>query len=344
MKKYEPDAVDLRLVHALQIDPRASWSDLAPVVGADAVTLTRRWNRLSASGLAWISAYRPSEGRPTFALIEVECSPGSAVATFEALAQNPDIISADFTAGSRDLIITLVAKTERDVTTFVLHGLGEIPSIRAARTHLVTDIIKDGGSWRLRELTAAEVQRIPPVRPPRNRAPKQVPDELRRVIESELAIDGRASTSDIAAKAGTTSQRVSDAISTLRTNRELLFRTDIARPHSGWPVHAWYFMQVPASSIERLRDSLARIEEVRLAVRAASKYNLIMSVWLRNLDDVQRLEVLLERSIQGAQIGDRSLVIQTGKHLGRMLDDDGRAAGMFTSMASATPKRGGLPA
>lgn len=332
-KKYEPDAVDLRLIHALQIDPRASWSDLAPVVGADAVTLARRWHRLSSSGLAWVSAYRPGQSRPTFALIEVECSPGSAVATFEALAQLPDVISVDFTAGSRDLIVTLVAKTERDVTTFLLHGLGEFPSIRAARTHLVTGIIKEGGAWRLRDLTAAEVQRIPSVRPPRARAPKQVPDQLRRVIESELAIDGRASTTAIAAKAGTTSQRVADAIATMRSKRELSFRTDIARQYSGWPVHAWYFMQVPASSIEKLRDSLARIEEVRLAVRAASKYNLIMSVWLRNLDDVQRLEVLLEHSIHGARIGDRSLVIQTGKHLGRMLDDDGRATGAFTPMA-----------
>ncbi|MEV7605913.1 Lrp/AsnC family transcriptional regulator [Paenarthrobacter sp. NPDC089322] len=333
VKEYEPDAIDLRLVHALQIDPRASWSDLSPVVGADAVTLARRWERLSSSGLAWVSGYSPGKRRSTLALIEVECGPGGAMATFQSLAGNPDIISVDFTAGSRDLILTFVAKSMRDVTSFVLYQLGEFASIRSARTHLVTDVIKEGGAWRLRELSAGDIQRIPPLRPPRPRASRQIPDDLQRVIESELAANGRATTSDIATKAGVTSQRVADAIAVLRNNRELLFRTDIARSYSGWPVHAWYFMQVPASSIENVREALARVEEVRLAARSASQYNLIMSVWLRTLDDVHRLEVMLEKSIPGARIADRSLVIHAGKHLGRILDENGRV----TSAAEPPP-------
>jgi hypothetical protein len=93
------------------------------------------------------------------------------------------------------------------------------------------------------------------------------------------------------------------------------------------------FMQVPASSIDRLRSSLARVDEVRLAVLSASQYNLIMSVWLRNLTDINRLEGLLENSIQGTRIADRSLVIQIGKHLGRILDEDGRATGTSVPLA-----------
>ncbi|MFJ2620416.1 Lrp/AsnC family transcriptional regulator [Glutamicibacter sp. NPDC087344] len=326
-KEYEPDAIDFRLVHALQVDPRAPWSDLAPVVGVDAVTLARRWERLSETGLAWVSGYSPGTSRSTLALIEVECAPGQSIATFQSMAENPDILSVDFTVGSRDLILTFVAKSMRDVTNFVLHQLGQFDSIRAARTHLVTDVIKEGGAWRLRELSAADINRIPPLRPPRLRAPRQVPEDLHKVIESELAVNGRATTSQIAARAGVTSQRVADAIAVLRNSGELMFRTDIARTYSGWPVNAWYFMQVPASSLENVRGALARVEEVKLAARSASQYNLIMSVWLRNLDDVQRLEVMLEKSIPGARIADRSLVIHAAKHLGRKLNEDGRAAG-----------------
>ena len=35
---------DLRLLNALQIRPRASWSELSRAIGSDPVTLTRRWS------------------------------------------------------------------------------------------------------------------------------------------------------------------------------------------------------------------------------------------------------------------------------------------------------------
>ncbi|XGU19992.1 AsnC family protein [Rhodococcus sp. 3Y1] len=49
---------DLRLLNALQIRPRASWSELSRAIGSDPVTLTRRWERLHSQGIAWIAAYR----------------------------------------------------------------------------------------------------------------------------------------------------------------------------------------------------------------------------------------------------------------------------------------------
>ncbi|WP_179014408.1 AsnC family transcriptional regulator [Paenarthrobacter ureafaciens] len=52
MQDFDFDERDLRLLHALQVRPRAPWTALAPVVGADAVTLARRWNVLQDRGLA----------------------------------------------------------------------------------------------------------------------------------------------------------------------------------------------------------------------------------------------------------------------------------------------------
>ncbi|KAF2777014.1 hypothetical protein STPH1_1673 [Streptomyces sp. OM5714] len=45
------------LVDALQLQPRASWTDLGRVLGVNASTVARRWERLSSSGLAWMAAY-----------------------------------------------------------------------------------------------------------------------------------------------------------------------------------------------------------------------------------------------------------------------------------------------
>ena len=42
------DEDDLALVEALQRDPRAPWTSVADLVGTNAVTASRRWERLRA--------------------------------------------------------------------------------------------------------------------------------------------------------------------------------------------------------------------------------------------------------------------------------------------------------
>lgn len=326
MQDYEPDDVDFGLIHALQIEPRASWKVLAPILAVDPVTLSRRYQRLRDTGLIWVTGYdagTPGRG----ALVEIECAPGQSAATAEAMSEDPVVAGIDFTAGGRDLLLTLMAQDSAETSQFLLHRLGEYPEIRRARTHLITEVLFEAGNWRLRTLSAAQAARVPGPRPPRPRAARTVSPDLKRVIHHELGIDGRAATTAIAERAGVSNQRITDAIATMRRDGSLLLRTDIARTYSEWPIYAWYFMQVPAPLIERLRTSLGRIEEVRLAVLVASEYNLIMAVWLRTLNDVHRFELLLEKILPGSRVADRSVVIQIGKHLGHILDEQGRATG-----------------
>lgn len=42
---------DLALVHALQLQPRASWSVLGRALDVDPVTVARRWSRAETSDL-----------------------------------------------------------------------------------------------------------------------------------------------------------------------------------------------------------------------------------------------------------------------------------------------------
>lgn len=69
--------LDLALVNALQINPRAAWTDLAKALDVDAATVARRWERLRAAGHAWVTAY-PYGGSGAGALIEIDCAPGQA--------------------------------------------------------------------------------------------------------------------------------------------------------------------------------------------------------------------------------------------------------------------------
>ncbi|MGW8484560.1 Lrp/AsnC family transcriptional regulator [Microbacterium sp. NPDC055903] len=324
MQTKQLDPVDRRLLHALQIEPRATWSELAPVVGVDAATLGRRWERLSRDGTAWATAYR-KHGQG--ALVEIECAPAQLQSTAAALSRDDRLLVLDDTSGGRDLLATLFVPDLASVSHYVVDGLSAIPGVQRVRTHVINDVLTDGGNWRLRELDAADAARVPRPRPPRPRAARTVPAEIRAAIEGELWRDARMPIKEIARKHDIAPQRVSDGIATLRADGELLFRTDVARAYSGWPVYAWYFVEAPARTIEAARTAIANVPEVRLAVSSSSRYNLILAVWLRNLPDVNRFEIALENALPGARIADRSVVLRIRKHMNQLIGSDTRSLG-----------------
>src|SRR5689334_25352106 len=47
--------LDLEIVNALQINPRAEWSRIADALGLSGPTVARRWNTLAELGQAWIT-------------------------------------------------------------------------------------------------------------------------------------------------------------------------------------------------------------------------------------------------------------------------------------------------
>ena len=69
---FTVDELDLRIVHALQIHPRAPWSLVASVVEADRATALRRWRRMEEAGAAWVSCYPVETSEPTLAFVEIK--------------------------------------------------------------------------------------------------------------------------------------------------------------------------------------------------------------------------------------------------------------------------------
>ncbi|MFD0621799.1 Lrp/AsnC family transcriptional regulator [Streptomyces sanglieri] len=73
---------------ALQAAPRAPWSRIGRALGVDATTAARRWERLRANGLAWVSAYDSAKST-TVAYVEVRCRPRALDSVGTALADMP---------------------------------------------------------------------------------------------------------------------------------------------------------------------------------------------------------------------------------------------------------------
>ena len=333
------DPLEERIIHALQIEGRAPWSELAPVIGVDAVTLARRWDSLRERGLAWITGIFPGGAS---ALIDITCMPQQIGNIAREIANIPAVLTLDQTSGGRDLLATVVADNPLAIWDVVTNRIGPLEGVRNTQTHLVTEVVMEASDWRLRSLTPQETGKIPKPRLPRARAPRAVHPEVEAALRHCLAEDGRRPASRIAAEHGLSEQRVTDGLARMRADGLLRIRTDVARSVTGWPVYAWYFMRTAAKHIQQMQSLMAQIPEARTALAVASQYNLVVAVWLRELTDVMRFEAALEGAVPSARIVDRSVVFRMSKHLGRLIDEQGRATLGFVHPTGGGPATAAL--
>lgn len=325
------DPLEERLIHALQIEGRAPWSELAPMIGVDAVTLARRWDSLRERGLAWVTGIFPDGAS---ALVDITCKPQQTGDVARQLAQIPEVMTLDHTSGGRDLLATVLADTPLSIWDTVTNRIGGLEGVRNTQTHLVTEVVMEASDWRLRALTPQEAARVPRPRPPRARAPRTVHPDVEAALRHCLAEDGRRPVSRIAAEHGLSEQRVADGLARMRADGMLRIRTDVARTVTGWPVYAWYFMRTAAKHVQQMKGLMAKIPEARTALAVASQYNLVVAVWLKEMSDVMRFEAAMEAAVPSARIVDRSVVFRMSKHLGRLIDEQGAATLGFVHPSS----------
>lgn len=328
----ELDELDRGVVHALQIHPRAPWTLVGEVLGVNPVTAARRWHRLQEAGLAWVTAYpRLDNSRIVVTgVIEVDTEPGVAEDVAQALAADPAVPNIKLTAGGRDLVAAVQARSLDELARLTTLLFQRTPGIRATRTHVSTGVPTEGSRWRLRSLDAAQSARIEAAAPsPALPAPAAEArwDDLDAGLLELLSTDGRMSLRELSARTDTSLTTVRRRLQSLLAAR-LSLRCDLARPLSGWPLSAVYFASVPGRFVAETSRVLAGVREVRSCAITAGPYNLVVDVWLRDLHDVHAFEAHLSRKLPRLTVADRSVVLRTVKHMGRLLDHDGRSVGV----------------
>ncbi len=328
------DELDLRVVHALQVHPRAPWTLVGDVLAVNPVTAARRWRRLRDAGLAWVTAYpRLSDYRIVVTgIIEVDTEPGRAHEVAQALAAEHSVANVKLTAGGRDLMATVQATDLNELAHLTTQLFQRTPGVRATRTHVSTGVPTEGSRWRLRELDDAQCARLEAGRlsdVPQDQRATTVPawDPLDAQLLELLSTDGRMSICDLADATGGGATTVRRRLQSLLASRVSL-RCDLARPLSGWPLSAVYFASVPAQYLEETGRVLSGVREVRSCAITTGPHNLVIDVWLRTLADVHTFEVHLARRLPRLRIDDRSVVLSTVKHMGRLLDRDGHCVGV----------------
>lgn len=91
MESVTLDALDLRLLHALQLDGRAPFSKIATVLDVSDRTVARRFGKLRSAGIARVAGVTNSHrlGHAEW-LVRLRVPPARSTALARALAHRPD--------------------------------------------------------------------------------------------------------------------------------------------------------------------------------------------------------------------------------------------------------------
>jgi DNA-binding Lrp family transcriptional regulator len=328
---FTVDELDLRIVHALQISPRAPWSLVATVTEADRATVMRRWRRMEEAGAAWITCYPVETSDPILALVEICCTHGQTLQVAARLALDPHAASVNAYAGSRDLVLEVITRDQRDQSRYVLERLAAVEGIREVRTHHSAAYYRDASQWRLGLLDAAAERRLTALAGASVTTSQIAPgprafSEAQREVAHELAADPRMSAAELAARLGVSRATAHRRLAGLLAEHPVM-RCELARPLTPWPVSASFFLCCPADKVDVTAQALSKLREVRAVMATVGPFNLYLSAWVRSVSDVYLLESQLVARLPHAQVADRAFVIRPVKLMGQLLNEDGSRIG-----------------
>ncbi|MFP5068158.1 Lrp/AsnC family transcriptional regulator [Pseudonocardia nantongensis] len=322
---------DFALVHALQLHPRASWSSLAPVLGAAPVTLARRWQRLRDAGIAWVTSYPVvRDDVMQVALVEIDCAPGrldDVVATLEA---EPSVMTIEHAARGRDLLLTVNAPSFAELSGLVLDRLGRVPGVASTRTHLAAGVHLEGSRWRLDALDAGQAEAVRGLRRADDGAGAGPVDLLGPVygpLVRELGADGRAGAAEVAARIGRPASTVRRQLATLLRSGMLVFRCEVAQLLTRWPICVTWWIRLPTDDVGAAVHRIRGDARVRLCLSLTGPANFLVTAWTHALPELVGMQSALEKALPAAEIVDTSVILRIRKRMGWLLHPDGRCTG-----------------
>lgn len=335
---------DLRLINALQISPRISWSDAADVLGVHPTTLASRWERLRDSGAAWTTAHLMGDPKNAcLALMDVDCEMHLRPEVTAALAAIPEVITVEEAASNRDLMLTVITQNLGEFSNQLVPRLKEIRGLTKYRTSLCTRIHTSGYAWRLNVLSRAEQQALRALAGPETANPSAPDAVVLPLPDSHLALlpflarDGRASAAEIARALGRHPATVQRQLGRVLASRMLSFRCEIAQKYSGFPIICQWYANVPAGQHDAAATELRAVRNVRFMASTTGSTNFVIIMWLRSLAEIMEMELAIQQRIPGIELVESVVMLNTAKRVGWMLNPDSTATGAVVSTGGRLP-------
>ncbi|WP_030243573.1 Lrp/AsnC family transcriptional regulator [Streptomyces sp. NRRL S-350] len=272
------DALDRRLVCALQVDGRAEPGRIADVLGVSSRTVTRRLARMRQADVLRVVRMPDVEDAAVGALLlRVRVLSGRVDAVARALADRPDVPFVDVMLGGHE--VGAVMLTDAGARDRLLYGqLPATGAVTETTTHAVLHAFADAGQWRAGHLTEDETAALARPAVPRPTAPPAL-DALDRALLERLGEDARQAHAVLAAAVGAPE-------STVRRRLHRLDGLGLLRTHAtvdprllGMAVDANLWLEVPPGRLAEVGAALARHPQVHGVFATSGPTNLLATLF-----------------------------------------------------------------
>nr|WP_044472081.1 Lrp/AsnC family transcriptional regulator [Streptomyces reticuliscabiei] len=312
------DALDLKLLQALQIDGRAPFSRIAEVLGVSDQTVARRVRRLrTTAGLRVLGMTDETLLGRTSWIVRLRCTPDVAEQLASALARRPDTSYIDLVSGGTEVLCAMRPRSQKDRDELLLNRLPRTPRIVSISAHCLLHMFYGGPlSWlnktRALEPEQEEALRPPPVEP--TATPPQ-PDGTDEALLAVLRQDGRATFAELQSATGQSESVVRRRLERLRSTGVLYFDVQHDNAPLGQSVDAMLWLTVTPSALDAVGRALAAHPEVRFAAATTGKANIVAAVSSRSTGTLytyltERISVL-----DGVQAVETALTLRQIKQL-----------------------------
>ncbi|MER5756101.1 Lrp/AsnC family transcriptional regulator [Streptomyces sp. NPDC002088] len=312
------DALDLKLLQALQLDGRAPFSRIGEVLGVSDQTIARRFRRLrTTAGLRVVGVVDESRLGRTGWIVRLRCTPDVADQLANALARRSDTSYVNLISGGTEVLCAMKPRSRQDRDELLFDRLQRTPRVVSVSAHCLLHIFYGGPLGGLDKIQALDPDEAEALRPPR----VEPDDALIRLDEDDEALvallrrDGRATFSELQTATGQSESVVKRRVERLRASGALYFDVQHDSASLGLGVGAMLWLTVAPSALADVGQALAEHREVVFAAVITGQANLVASVVTSGTGELYHYLSEKIGALQGVQTVETTLTLRQVKQL-----------------------------
>ncbi len=293
---YELDDLDRRIVAALQVNGRASWTEIAALVDTSVTTVARRAQQLFARDLIRVAAVPQQSGETDLLIVRLQCAAGTQIEVAQAISARPEVRFVALVTGSHDLIAEVLVPKGTAMQALLVNGLQNIPGIQRSVADLELHTYKSNHEWSRDVLGKGDFPRPEP-----HVCASDDLDELDHKILAALSDDGRASFQAVAGGLGVSESTVRRRFESAYQRGCVQVITLVPASALGFEAEIIYWLSVTPSRLLAVAEELAAHHGVRYVTAMLGQESLMCEVILQTTEDVLRFTTETLACLEGVQ-------------------------------------------
>ncbi|MGH8867458.1 MAG: Lrp/AsnC family transcriptional regulator [Actinomycetes bacterium] len=294
------DELDRRIVAALQMDGRASWTAIAEQVGTSVPTVARRAQQLMAEDIVRVAVVPDINhaGPADLFILSITCDPGMASEVAEKLGAREDIRFLALVTGGADIVAELNTRKSESLQARLIDEVQAIDGVRRCETDLVFHQYKVAHDWSRQLLTGEDY--VAPTDDPHPCDPRHF-DETDRAMLALMQDDGRAGFRSVAELLGINESTVRRRFETLLARGCITVVTLVPAAALGFESELLFVITVAPNRLDAVARRLVTYRGVRYVAATLGSSSLMCEVILPTTRDLFGFVTTVLAELDGVQ-------------------------------------------